>query len=108
MEGLGSTSIWGLSKPLDLQNICTLCMVESRSNKRLATLDKDMKDVAVSEASLIPLGNKSGSGSTTEPLRILLVGASDIRHAMKTASRMARKDRVHRPIHVLINQLSSS
>jgi dynein assembly factor 3 len=74
MQGLGNTQVWGLSPALDLQ-------AESIFRFNLAYEEQDIKIIK---------GFPQMEQTLEEPFKILLAGSNDIRHILKTASRLKR------------------
>ncbi|KAH6561236.1 hypothetical protein BASA50_000242 [Batrachochytrium salamandrivorans] len=85
LQGTGTTALWGYSKALDLQDID-------------GTLDE--------RDSTLPASIPTQDGTLDEPLNILLIGASDIRHIIKTAARSWKY--TPRKIHFHIIESQSS
>jgi hypothetical protein len=62
---------------------------------RVGSVESDIGTVSASSFADI-----SKSYSDNDPIKILLLGSSDLRHVLKTASRLNRK-KEKRPVHVL-------
>ncbi|TPX67560.1 hypothetical protein SpCBS45565_g03751 [Spizellomyces sp. 'palustris'] len=69
MDGIGTTSVWGFSRAVDFQDLNT------------ANGERDAKDVKLTASTDLP------------PLNVLILGASDARHIIKTVARAWRYGR---------------
>ncbi|KAJ3016108.1 Dynein assembly factor 3, axonemal [Thoreauomyces humboldtii] len=85
MEGLGTTSTWSLSRGIDFNDLST------------AHAERDGKT----------LGCKQHVEPEQRPLRILILGASDPAHIIKTVARAWRKGRRRIEFVVLESQISA-
>ena len=65
----------------------------------VGSVERDIETVSLSS-----LAEISKSYSDNDPIKILLLGSSDLWHALKTASRLNRK-KEKRPVHVNESQL---
>ncbi|EGF76589.1 hypothetical protein BATDEDRAFT_28431 [Batrachochytrium dendrobatidis JAM81] len=84
MQGTGSVSLWGFSKALDFQD----------SNGIFTEKNTTLLDI------------KSAIADETEPLDVLLIGASDPRHIIKTAGRAWKHSSRQIHFHVIEPQSS--
>lgn len=108
MEGIGTTSLWGFSRAIDFQDLCAymssicrafLAQTDHQSNPNTtdtAHAERDIKDVK--NTILKKKQQRRDSTIPLQPLKILLLGASDPRHIIKTVARAGRYQK--RDLHV--------